>query len=250
MQQLNADPEPPSKHLPDLPSAIDDVVLWLLAKDPAQRPPDLRTSVRALEQAAQEAGIDIGAPVAGWDAQSSPLQTQPPRRSAPVVAPAAPTIAPAAKKSRVPVIAALVVIPVIAVAAFIVLNKHHGKSKPKPAPAAVAPPPPKVEPPKRPDPPPPPPPKPTSAIITVIGTPDGTEVLLGGNVIGAAPGPIQVPYGTTPVVLTLRADGYLTTSVTVTPDGAHELAAPLKKKPRRSGHKKSTKDDIIEAFPE
>ena len=42
MQQINDAPEPPSVHLPELPPAIDDVDAWLLAKDPAERPPDLR----------------------------------------------------------------------------------------------------------------------------------------------------------------------------------------------------------------
>jgi class 3 adenylate cyclase len=37
-QHLNADPVPPSRHNPDLPRALDDLVLKLLAKAPADRP--------------------------------------------------------------------------------------------------------------------------------------------------------------------------------------------------------------------
>jgi len=81
----------------------------------------------------------------------------------------------------------------------------------------------------------------------VTGAPEGTEVLIAGNVIGAAPGPVQLPYGTAPVVLTLRADGYVTTSKTVTPDASSTLDAPLKKKQGRTATK-STKDDIIQGF--
>ncbi|HEX5064322.1 MAG TPA: serine/threonine-protein kinase, partial [Kofleriaceae bacterium] len=52
MKHFNDDAPPPSTHLPDLPSTIDDVVLWMLAKDPADRPADCRTAVHALEDAA------------------------------------------------------------------------------------------------------------------------------------------------------------------------------------------------------
>jgi S-adenosylmethionine synthetase len=84
MKQVNDQPPPPSTHLPDLPASVDNVILSLLAKEPADRPADLRTAVRALETAAVEAGIDIGG-ASDWDAKSSPLgsplPTQPPHRS-------------------------------------------------------------------------------------------------------------------------------------------------------------------------
>ena len=45
-QHLNADPVPPSRHNPELPRALDDLVLRLLAKAPADRP-DGAAAVRA-----------------------------------------------------------------------------------------------------------------------------------------------------------------------------------------------------------
>ncbi len=262
MKQLNDEPQPPSTHLPDLPSSVDSVILSLLAKEPADRPADLRSAVRALETAAVEAGIDIGA-ASEWDGKSTPvvatLQTQPPRRSHASGAGAAPTVVPAPAatlappKSKAPmVIAVLIGAAVLAAGVFFMLDKKSApvaqKVEPPPAtqpaalPAAEKPAP--VETPKPADP--PKPAEPARVIITVAGVPDGTEVLLDGTVIGAAPGPVQLAQGSSPVVLTFRADGYLTTSKTVTPDQASTLDVGLKKKPagKRTGPK-TTKDDII-----
>jgi len=264
MKQISDPPPLPSSRLPDLPSTIDDVVLWLLAKDPAERPADLRTAVRSLESAAQAAGLDIGVH-SGWDAQSSPagqfVQTQPPPRRASTPVPAsastmqpgtpAMTIAPApATKSKAPLIAALAGLAVIGAGVFFFMHQPDKATTPASAPA-VAPEPPKPEVPK-PEAPPPPKvespkeeAKPANVIVTVTGVPDGTEVLAAGTVIGAAPGPVQLPFGTAEVVLTFRADGYLTTSKTVTPDKASTVDVGLKKKPGKKATGKSTKDDII-----
>ena len=51
-QHLNADPVPPSRHRPELPQALDAVVLGMLAKDPAQRPASAAAARRELERAA------------------------------------------------------------------------------------------------------------------------------------------------------------------------------------------------------
>src|SRR5262245_53066461 len=53
---LHAEPEPPSALRSDIPSAVEDVVLTLLAKDPAQRYPD------ADAVAADIAAIQLGRP--------------------------------------------------------------------------------------------------------------------------------------------------------------------------------------------
>lgn len=264
MQQLNIAPSPPSMHVPELPTTVDDVVLWLLAKDAAERPSDLRTAVRALEQAAQDAGLDIGAPGV-WDAQSTPsgtaFQTKPPPRKTtsnsalalaattapPTALSPSPTLIPA-PKSRAPLLGAVAAVLVIgAVAAFFVLG---GKSEPKPQPTPPAPTPaPVAAPAPAPAPMPTPPAQPTHVIITVGGVPEGTEVLASSNVIGVAPGPVQLDRGTAPIVLTFRADGYLPTSKSVIPDGDKPLDIQLKKKPRATGGKgKPGRDDIIDVF--
>jgi len=56
-QHLNAEPVPPSHHRPDVPPTLDDLVLSLLAKAPAERPASARDVRRELERiAAQPAG--------------------------------------------------------------------------------------------------------------------------------------------------------------------------------------------------
>ncbi|HUS28649.1 MAG TPA: serine/threonine-protein kinase [Kofleriaceae bacterium] len=281
MQQLNADAPAPSTHLPDLPASIDDVVLWLLAKDPAQRPPDLRTAVKALEHAAQEAGLDIGRIPSDWDVQTSPsgkpFQTQPPpRRTNVVTAPAKPALtnpsravttgagAARAKSSRIFIAAtALASLALIAAIVFVVAKKSPSSSQnARPTGghevAEVAPVPSRTPdatpdagqqvaevasvPNRTPD-------ATAAVIVTVAGVPDGTEVLVAGKVIGAAPGPVQLERGTAAVVLTFRADGYLPTSKSVVPDGDKLLDAALKKKPKVSGggHRPG-RDDIIDVF--
>ena len=67
MKQMSEEPRPPSQVNPALPPAIDDTVAWLMKKDPAQRPPNLITAVKALEQACEAGGISVPRPTAGWD---------------------------------------------------------------------------------------------------------------------------------------------------------------------------------------
>jgi len=56
MKQM-ADPVPSVlAHAPDLPPSIDQVIAWMMAKDPAQRPATVIAAVRALEDAAVAAG--------------------------------------------------------------------------------------------------------------------------------------------------------------------------------------------------
>jgi serine/threonine-protein kinase len=74
MKQISNEPLPPSK-LAELPWGTDDAVLWMMTKDPAQRPPNLTSAVHALDVAAQSAGVTIvnGPRSMTWDVQSSPL---------------------------------------------------------------------------------------------------------------------------------------------------------------------------------
>ncbi|HEY5926164.1 MAG TPA: serine/threonine-protein kinase [Kofleriaceae bacterium] len=235
MQQVNADPAPPSTYDSDL-APLDDIVLWLLAKEPSDRPADLRTAVKAL---AGETDVD----------------TQPPNRAVPMQTNLAVASVPVtARKSRGPLIAGLLV-ALLGVGAgifFVVNQRKHDQAAPStpstelvPAPAPVP-----VTPPA-----PVPAPAPIvepelakAVIVTVAGVPEGTEVLVGAEVIGAAPGPVQLARGDAPIVLTFRADGHVTASHTVVPDADKPLDVTLKKKPRRGGGNKPTRDDIIDVF--
>jgi hypothetical protein len=96
---------------------------------------------------------------------------------------------------------------------------------------------------------PPPAPPADHVIVTVTGVPDGTEVLIGGAVIGVAPGPVQLDRGARPVVLTFRAPGHHAASRAVTPDGDRALEVALKRRPT-GGARRPAKDDIIDVFPQ
>jgi len=50
MAHVTIQPEPPSMRVPNVPQAIDDLVLWALAKDPSQRPHSAADFVRRLRE--------------------------------------------------------------------------------------------------------------------------------------------------------------------------------------------------------
>jgi serine/threonine-protein kinase len=235
MQQVNVDPTPPSKRAPELTQSIDDVVLWLLAKDPADRPPDLRTAVRALDPSA--------------------YQTEPSSVAVPKPPSAAATSAlhePAPKKSRMPMIAGIgAAAAIAAVAVFFTMNQSGDKMPAPPIAVPSA----ETVPVATPEPAPAPPPAavvtpelPKTVIVTVTGVPEGTEVLSGADVIGTAPGPVQLPRGGSPIVLTFRAESHVAVSRTVVPDADKPLEVTLKKRARTGGAGTSTRDDIIDVF--
>ncbi len=258
MKQISEEPAPPSSIVPELSSEVDEVLAWLMQKDPAQRPPDLRSAVRSLEQAAANAGL-APPPTTVWDVQTGPVlkpfETRPPntgvaRRTnvsgaAKVGSNADAT--PLPRASRAPLFAGLAVL--LLVGAGVAVFVTRGTDEPAtPTPGADLP--------KQP---PPPAPLPTpvevvtpalpqTVIITITGAPEGTEVFAGGMTVGAAPGPVQLPRDTSPLVLTFKADGFVMTSKEVTPDQDQELGVTLKKRPGGSGGKKPTRDDILDPF--
>jgi hypothetical protein len=76
--------------------------------------------------------------------------------------------------------------------------------------------------------------------LTVKGAPPGARVLLDGEPLGEAPGPLAVPFGQEPVELTVTAPGREPAKVTVVPNQTLSTTVTLKKKapgtgkPRRS----------------
>ena len=67
MKQMSDEPRPASQVNAALPPGVDDAIAWLMKKDPAQRPPNLVTAVKALEAACEAGGISVPRPTAGWD---------------------------------------------------------------------------------------------------------------------------------------------------------------------------------------
>jgi serine/threonine-protein kinase len=266
MRQLTEHPDPPSSVVDDLPPGVDDAIGWLIAKDPADRPPNLRTAVGVFEAAAEAAGITVGTDA--WDVHTPApgAATQPPnvgaarisgvpakppsnpwaRRSTKQIAPPPP------RKSRGRLYAAIGgVVVAAAVAAVLVIQPWATSSTitqppvaPESKPVHV---PVKVDPPAKPAP--APMPEAQTVIVTVTGVPEGTEVLVGGMTVGAAPGPVQLPRDAAQqVVMVFKADGFKLESRTILPDKDQSLTIALKKKPVSAPTKKPTKDDIIEVF--
>ena len=249
MRQITEHPEPPTAIAPELPRGIDDAIGWLIAKDPADRPPTLRDAIAVFEQAAAEAGIAIVADP--WDAPSTsetrPISTTAARTSKPPSW-GQPRATPPARSTKKLAVIAGAAIAAVAVA-LVILKPWASDPTPVSEPVArptrpdhpvVVPQPPVVT----------PPPKPAEAqtvIVEVTGVPDGTEVLVAGMTVGAAPGPVQLPRDGSPLILVFKADGYKLESKSLTPDRDQAIEIKLKKKPGSpTGGKRPTRDDIID----
>jgi hypothetical protein len=266
LAQINDAPPLPSSIAPELPPAVDQGILWMLQKDPAARPPNLVTAVRALEDAAVAAGFEVaaGAPTGphtafrptsqgGGDAPSAghtPTLAAPPvtpsptrlgtadtldagRLSDAMAAPRATTSppetpsTPAATRAppgrpRLGLALGLAGAVAVGAAVFVALRPAAHRDEPA-APAARAPVAEPVAPaaaPVVPEPPPPAvPPAPAApalVAVTIEGPPAGTEVYgPAGRLLGTAPGAVQLEAGAGEVVLTFRADGFVTRSLPV-----------------------------------
>lgn len=276
LKQISEEPDPPSTRHPGLPASVDHAVLWMLAKDPAKRPPNLVTAVRALEDAARSAGVRLSTepePTGAYAAPTTPPMSAPrPPASAPAPVSGAPTVAldasvgpagPQAPASpngstaaelaalrhrgsrRLAVVVGSVVAAVAA--GTVVYMALSGDDVPPPDPAVerAA----HTAPPAAPDAaasrrsavPDAAPPIPAIVTIDVSGPPPGTEVFGPLGPVGVAPGPIQLPRGDRPVVLTFKAAGYRTVTAEVTPDRDAAIEVRLKKKPPRRRPPKPTK---------
>jgi serine/threonine-protein kinase len=206
------EPPAPSSKIAALPKAVDDAVLWMLRKDPDQRP---KTA--------------MGAVVALQGQTPTPMITPTELRGIEIT-----DRVPRSKRSRwlVPAFGAIVA---AGAAVVIVMMTRGGGGETqqvvadKPA-ITVAPPPP--------PPPPqpetrtvaPPPPRSPHVTITVTGAPEGTEVSIGGRVVGSAPGPVQLDRSTEKMVLVFRADNYQSTSKEIVPDADKPLDVPMKRR--------------------
>jgi hypothetical protein len=251
---------PPSSHFSELPTSVDAGIAWMLKKDPGQRPPNLVTAVRSLEQAAEESGISIPRSTSSQIYATPKTGVRPaavtptPARLASGIGSAATmdagTLPPvdAAPGKRGPGLWIAVVLGALVVGGavfFVVREQKPGEKAPSaiaandgsggatasavtPAgqvDAAVAGGGAVVD------------VKPRLVTIDVAGVPDGTEVYGPRGLMGVAPGPIQVERGASDVILTFKADGYVTRSQAVTPDADQSLALTLEPKAGLGGGK-------------
>jgi serine/threonine-protein kinase len=283
IRQLSDTPEPASRVVPEIPKGVDEALAWLMAKDPARRPPDVRSAVAAIGEAAQEAGIVVSA---AWDVQSGShgrVGTQPTLAATARGSGSASAVGAGEARARAKakarrrafgVLVALLALVAGVAAMLITIKLREPEAAEAAAPAQAAP---VAAPaaataaaapaaaataaaaaaapaaPEQPQPPPPPQqPAPAVAdhvIVTITGVPDGTEVSIGTTPVGVAPGPVQLPRGARAVVLTFKAAGHVPASRTLTPDQDRSLALALKRRVAApAGPKQPGKDDIINVF--
>ena len=269
IRQLSDTPVPASQLVPELPKGVDDALAWLMAKEPAHRPPNVRAALAAIVAAAVEAGIAVSPE---WDVPSGPhgrVGTQPTPAAPAMGSGSAPALGSGELRPRRRgwiVLVALLAL-VAGVAAMLVTielrepepARGQGQAVAVQAAASAAP----VaaaqaqaatsgaSSPGAPQPPPPPGPAAVEhVIVTVAGVPDDTEVTIGNTSVGVAPGPVQLPRGARALVLTFKAAGHIPASRTITPDQDRSLAVALKRRPAAPvGAKRPAKDDIIDVFP-
>jgi len=241
MKQMSEEPVPASSVNPALPAGIDDAIAWLMHKDPAQRPPNLVTAVRALESAAEAAGISLPRSSAGWDATTptpGPVVT-PPRsrtgqgaRTPSALAQTLPSGSEPAlppRRAMWPYLAGGLGALVLASIVVLVLQKQRTAPPPSPPPppappvAAVVPPPVVVDaaPPAVVD------AAPATVVIRIGKAPAGSEVLRGDQVLGTTPGPITLERGAAAVKLTVRHAGFVARAIEVVPDRDHSVDVRL-----------------------
>ncbi|HTM21939.1 MAG TPA: protein kinase [Kofleriaceae bacterium] len=263
LAQIGKEAAPPTSIAPDLPKSVDDGIGWMLRKDPAERPPNLVTAVRALEDAASAAGITIptgpgpsgvyAASTGAMLSQRTPSTVTPMPRTgdlgmADTIGADAHTSEQLAaavakgegRKRKAPLlIGALAGAVVVGAVVFFVvkgLKKDDGGDQPKvtePAPTAAPTPEPVKEPARPPQPPtntlPPPVQEPEVVNIKVLGAPEGAEVYSGGKLVGVVPD-VQLPRGDIPLLLTFQLDGWKPATQKVTPTGDQQIKVAMKEK--------------------
>lgn len=236
---------------PDLPSQLDEPVLQMLAKTPAERPSSAGEAFGRLEQAARAAGLNLssGLPhlprppesvATGSDfvsqtvgvgsnrvegASSRPSQTAEPRIGIRILALVAVLAAGAlavpllfrgkTDDSQTP--------PPAVSGSALEMGSAAPISKPEPTESASA--------------------KASAAApseevqIVLRGAPQGAQVFREDERLGEVPGPFRLPRGDRPLDLNVRAAGYQPTTVSVVPSENRELVVSLTRlsEPARGG---------------
>jgi serine/threonine protein kinase len=211
------EPKPPSLEHPAIEPHADAAILWMMRKDPAERPTSAVAAIAALQgEGATPSMSNVKvARSRGWIAGVLALIVA--AGAAVVVFTLTRPDPPATPPKREPVVEAKIEPDAAAAATVPAID------------AATV---------------------PAHVIVNVTGVPEGTEVLIGGTVVGTAPGPVQLDRGDGKVVLTFRADGRIPQSRTVTPSADQDLKLALKKKPvaGRQQPKDGGDDDVIHVF--
>ena len=271
-QHMTALPPPPSTRAPEVPPALDGVILSMMAKAPGDRPPTVTKAVKLLEEAGRSAGLVSGLASSGPHPQSVALSqelAQPVRTTSsldPALgatlgntlpgAGASRDLAHPMPKTKLPLVLAGVFV-VLAGAGLVVAGRGpapEAAPTASSAPLVVSPtptPPPPPSPTEEPSPVSAPPPPPPPVKIKLGGAPAGAEVLgSDGAVLCRLPCELERPRGAAPLELMFQAKGYEAKKQSIVPETDVVIDVSLerrrgveqKKKPRPQ------KDDIENAF--
>jgi hypothetical protein len=230
MRQIADEPQPPSTHVAELPEAVDHTVAWLMRKEAADRPESALAAVRALEGS-------VAAPAPKKRTTTVDMRGRavtPPDLDAP------------SGRGRLLAIAGAVIVAGGIAAAIVIARRGEKREAPvaivtpdaapvvvDAAPVTVA-----IDAPDK------------HVVIRILGVPENTEVRVGKDLVGTAPGPVTLERFDTPsVVLLLTAEGYKPASLTVTKDKLEYTPAMVKrpKLTRPAGSAEPTDD--IDDFP-
>jgi len=227
--------QPPrlSELRPELPASLDEPLLRMLAKEPDARPSSATEALAELEVAARSAGLTIS--------DRPPVLPRPQRVAAGLAGDS--TVAQSGMRAGQKAASVgrgaaarwlwLGLVPLALLVWYLAglsTDDDAVISEPRsaPPPAAAAP----VELPKAPPPAAAPPPVPMIP-IRVRGAPAGAELWLDDQKLGAAPGPVLVPYADQPRQLSVRVPGHPARELSVTPNVEQEVTLPPEKPARR-----------------
>lgn len=243
-KQMHEEPPPPSSRNPALTPEVDAAIAWMMRKAPGDRPRSVLEGVSALAPATSLGPLTpTHLPVlsARHSAHAHAMTLAP----GPVTGP--PISAPGTRRWPLVVsvlallgLVALVTVLLVARASAPAQHPVAALSRDAGAPAAVIVP--DAAPPLQPTPDADPAPDaapPSWVEVTFTGVPVGTEISLGGEVIGFAP-TVQLPRGDRQLVLLLKAKGFKPKPVALMPAAAAVIPVTLEKKRTV----KTTRDDI------
>jgi eukaryotic-like serine/threonine-protein kinase len=251
MAQVGSTPPSASSVCPDIPAALDTPILRMLAKEAGARPATLGAAVDELVAAARSAGIDVPA-VATRSSEKLPSLGLPTNKTseesfaATMVQPGVTidpqTTLPSEKDAKAGgkkagMIAAVVALGIAAIATAFFMNRTEASPTDTPtnvtkSSAEVAPPVVSAAPTIAPMPSAAPGPAPSASavvannvLLRIQSTPTNVDVFLGERNLGSAPGPIELPRGTSEISLTFSAKGHQSKTVSVMP--SQDILIPI-----------------------
>jgi len=247
MKQVSEAPQPPSAACADVPAALDAPILRMLDKDAANRPQTLGAAIDELAAAVSSAGLPV-APVSATsitpslrDGMARTVPATPPISGAPVPRSAESLIGSSAEvappKRRTSLWVGASVVAVIGVAGAVAFAEMHRAPPVTPAtPATIAsasaattvPPvaasvasaPTSAS------------ASPAEVSITIRATPAGAEIFDGARSLGKAPGPFEFPRRAGKAKLTVKAPGYVSTTLEVDTNADAEVPVALAAAPK------------------